>query len=104
MSVIGGMFSLSGSIPGAMFFSIIPEFLAPLENGFHLGGVQLPVMFGLSNIIMAVLLVLLIIFRRQGIMGNSEIILDSWFSKDTYLALFRKEEYQRLAAAFRRKS
>ncbi|MBO5521060.1 MAG: branched-chain amino acid ABC transporter permease [Eubacterium sp.] len=104
MSVIGGMFSLSGSIPGAMFFSIVPEFLAPLENGFRIGGVQLPMMFGLSNIIMAVLLILLIIFRRQGIMGNSEIILDTWFSKDTYLAPFRKNEYQRLAAAFRRKS
>lgn len=54
-------------------------------------------MFGLSNIIMAVLLILLIIFRGQGIMGNSEIIFDTWFSKDTYLALFRKDEYSRLA-------
>ena len=104
MSIIGGMFSLSGSIPGAMFYSIVPEFLAPLENGFRLGGIQLPTMFGLSNIIMAVLLILLIIFRGQGIMGNSEIILDTWFSKDTYLAPFRREEYQRLAGAFRRKS
>ena len=104
MSIIGGMFSLSGSIPGAMFYSIVPEFLAPLENGFRLGGIQLPTMFGLSNIIMAVLLILLIIFRRQGIMGNSEIILDTWFSKETYLSPFRKEEYQRLAGAFRRKS
>ena len=104
MSIIGGMFSLSGSIPGAMFYSIIPEFLAPLENGFRLGSIQLPTMFGLSNIIMAVLLILLIIFRGQGIMGNSEIILDTWFSKDTWLAPFRKEEYQRLSGAFRRKS
>ena len=104
MSVIGGMFSLSGSIPGAMFFSIVPEFLAPLENGFRIAGHQLPMMFGLSNIIMAILLILLIIFRRQGIMGNSEIILDTWFSRETYLAPFRREEYQRLAAAFRRKA
>ncbi len=104
MSIIGGMFSLSGSIPGAMFYTIVPEFLAPLESGFSLGGVRLPTMFGLSNIIMAVLLILLIIFRGQGIMGNSEIILDTWFSKDTYLAPFRREEYQRLAGVFRRKS
>ena len=104
MSIIGGMFSLSGSIPGAMFYSIVPEFLAPLENGFRLGSIQLPTMFGLSNIIMAVLLILLIIFRGQGIMGNSEIILDTWFSKNTWLAPFRKEEYQRLIGALRRKS
>ena len=44
-------------------------------------------------------LILLIIFRRQGLIGNSEIILDSWFSKDTYLAPFRKSEYQKLGAA-----
>ena len=31
--------------------------------------------------------------------GNSEILLDSWFSKDTYLALFRKSEYKKFAAA-----
>ncbi len=104
MSIIGGMFSLSGAIPGAMFYTIIPEFLAPLESGFSLGSLKLPTMFGLSNIIMAVLLILLIIFRGQGIMGNSEIILDTWFSKDTYLAPFRKEEYQRLAALIRRRS
>ena len=50
---------------------------------------------------MALLLILLIIFRRQGLMGNSEIILESWFSKDTYLALFKKEEYKKLAAGFK---
>ena len=90
ISIIGGMFTLSGSILGAVFFTVVPEFLAPLESGLKIAGVQFPSMFGLSNIIMAVFLILLIIFRRQGLIGNSEIILDSWFSKDTYLAPFRK--------------
>ena len=101
ISIIGGMSSLSGSILGAIFFTVIPEFLAPLESGLKIAGVKLPAMFGLSNIIMALLLILLIIFRRQGLMGNSEIILESWFSKDTYLSLFKKEEYQKLAAGFK---
>ena len=91
ISIIGGMFSLSGSILGAAFFTIVPEFLSPLENGLKVAGIQFPTMFGLSNIIMAVLLIVLIIFRRQGLMGNSEIILDSWFSPKTYLSPFRKE-------------
>lgn len=99
ISIIGGMFTLSGSILGAVFFTVVPEFLAPLESGLKIAGVQFPSMFGLSNIIMAVFLILLIIFRRQGLIGNSEIILDSWFSKDTYLAPFRKSEYQKLGAA-----
>ena len=102
MSIIGGMFSLSGSIPGAIFYTVIPELLAPLEGGLRIGSIQLPSMFGLSNIIMAVLLILLIIFRGQGIMGHSEVIFDTWFSKDTYTALFRKEEYSRLAHLLKR--
>ncbi len=101
ISIIGGMFSLSGSILGAVFFTIVPEFLAPLEGGLKIAGVQLPTMFGLSNIIMAVFIIILIIFRRQGLMGHSEIILDSWFSKDTYLSLFKKEDYQYFSRAVR---
>lgn len=101
VSIIGGMFSLSGAILGAIFYTTVPEFLAPLESGLKVGGIQFPTMFGLSNIIMAVLIIVLIIFRRQGIMGTSEIILDSWFSKDTYLSLARGREYRALAEGFR---
>ena len=60
-------------------------------------------MYGASNIIMAVFLILVIIFRRQGLLGSSEILLESWFSKETYTSLFKKEEYQKLMAAFKRK-
>lgn len=99
ISIIGGMSSLSGSILGAIFFTIVPTFLQPLENGgITLFGVQLPQMFGLANIIMAV--ILMIIFRRQGLMDNSEIILDTWFRKDSYCALFKVEEWAKIPRFF----
>ena len=101
ISIIGGMASLSGSIVGALFMTFVPEFLAPLESGFQIFGVTLPSMYGLSNIIMAVFLILVIIFRRQGLLGSSELFLESWFSKDTYLSLFRKGEYKKLLAALK---
>ena len=102
ISIIGGMCSLSGSFLGAIFFTIIPTFLQPLEGGgLVIFGVQLPQMFGLANIIMAVILILLIIFRRQGLMGNSEIILDTMFSKRTYTALFKKEEWAKAGSCLR---
>lgn len=101
ISIIGGMYSLSGSVLGSVFFSIVPEFLAPLENGLKLGGIQFPSLFGLSNILMAIFLIVLIIFRRQGLMGTNEMILDAWFSKDTYTAPFKKSEYKKLAAGLR---
>ena len=62
-----------------------------------------PSLYGISNIIMAVFLILVIIFRRQGLLGSSEILLESWFSGSTYTSLFKKSEYQALGAAIRGK-
>lgn len=103
MSIIGGMFSLSGGIVGALVMTFLPEILAPLETGLVIGGVQLPELYGASNLILAVLLILLIIFRRQGILGYSEIIMESIFSKRTYTGLFQAQTYRDLAAATRAK-
>jgi branched-chain amino acid transport system permease protein len=103
ISIIGGMASLSGAAIGALFMTFVPELLAPLESGFTIFGVTLPSLYGLSNIIMAVFLILVIIFRRQGLLGSSEILLESWFSKETYTGLFKKSEYQKLLAAFKRR-
>ena len=97
------MSSLSGAAIGALFMTFVPELLAPLESGFEIFGTTLPSLYGLSNIIMAVFLILVIIFRRQGLFGSSEILLESWFSKATYLSPFKKSEYKKLAAAFKRK-
>lgn len=99
MSIIGGMASLSGGLLGALFITIVPELLAPLESGFVLFSYPLPDLYGLSNIIMSVFLVVLIIYRRQGLMGNSEILLDTFFSKNTYTSVFKKDEYKHFAKA-----
>ena len=96
MSIIGGMFSLSGGIVGALVMTFLPEILAPLETGLMIGGFQLPELYGVSNLILAVLLILLIIFRKQGILGYSEIIVESIFSKDTYTGIFKAGTYRDL--------
>ncbi|MBR0104904.1 MAG: branched-chain amino acid ABC transporter permease [Firmicutes bacterium] len=100
-SIIGGMFSLSGAVPGGIIMAYLPEVLAPLETGVKLFGHQLPEMYGASNLIMAIILILIIIFRRQGLMGEHEFIVESMFSKDTYTSLFKKEEYLNIGRAFR---
>lgn len=96
MSIIGGMYSLSGGIVGALVMTFLPEILAPLETGIMIGGFQLPELYGASNLIMAVFLILLIIFRRQGILGDSEIIVESIFSRSTYTGIFKAETYRKL--------
>ena len=103
ISIIGGMASLSGAAIGALFMTFVPELLAPLESGFTIFGVTLPSLYGISNIIMAVFLILVIIFRRQGLLGSSELLLESWFSKETYTSLFKKSEYKKLLGALKPK-
>ena len=95
-SILGGMSSLSGAIVGSVLMTIVPELLAPLESGATILGVQLPEMYGVSNLILAVILILIIIFRRQGIMGYSEIIVESMFSPKTYTSFLKKSEYVKL--------
>ena len=95
-SIIGGMYSISGSVIGSILMTYIPELLAPLESGLRILGTRLPELYGVSNIILAVLLIVIIIFRRQGIMGYSEIITESIFSLDTYKSVFQKGEYHKL--------
>ena len=95
-SIIGGMYSLSGAVVGSLLMTFIPEFLAPLESGVVVFGIQLPELYGASNLILAALLIVIIIFRRQGIMGYSEIITESLFSAKTYTSVVRKSEYIKL--------
>jgi branched-chain amino acid transport system permease protein len=97
-SIIGGMYTLSGAFVGPLFMTLVPELLRPLEAGF--GG--LPPMFGLSKLIMSGFLVVLIIFRRQGIMGYSEIIVESLFSPGTYRAAVDPGQYRALLRTFLR--
>lgn len=100
ISIIGGMYTLSGSIVGSLFMVIVPKLLQPLEQGFRLFGLQLPEMYGFSNLLLSAFLVALIIVRRQGMVGFSEGIVESIFSLDTYKAPFRAAEYNRLGKAF----
>ena len=95
-SIIGGMSSLSGAVVGSLLMTFVPEFLAPLESGATIFGIQLPELYGASNLILAAILIIIIIFRRQGIMGYSEIITETWFSTNTYKSVFKKSEYKSL--------
>jgi branched-chain amino acid transport system permease protein len=66
MLVVGGLGSISGSVAGAAILFLIPEGLRFLESGR---------LFGLSQLIVAVMLILIMIFRPQGIFGRKEVYL-----------------------------
>lgn len=94
MSVLGGMATLSGAIPGAAILTFVPQLLANFETGFTLFGVQVPQINGLSNMVMSVLFILVIIFRKGGVVQRSEYIVETLFDRKTYTGLGKRETYQ----------
>ena len=100
ISIIGGMYTLSGAFVGPLIMTIIPELLRPLEAGMNLFGFRLPQMFGLSKLLLSAFLIVLIIFRRQGIMGSSEIIVESIFDPKTYRAAVSPRQYRDFCKSF----
>ncbi|WP_208107136.1 branched-chain amino acid ABC transporter permease [Halanaerobium congolense] len=75
MLVIGGVSSISGSILGAAIITAILEILQPLQEGINLFGFEIPRMFGLTQVLLAVFLIIVMIYKPDGIMGEKEIKL-----------------------------
>jgi branched-chain amino acid transport system permease protein len=75
MMVIGGIGSLTGSIVGAAIITVFTELLAPLQEGITLLGIQLPPMFGLVQVLLALFLILVMIYRPTGLTGGKEFSL-----------------------------
>jgi branched-chain amino acid transport system permease protein len=73
MLVIGGMGSLTGAVFGAIVIAALTELLRQLEIGFPVGGITLAAPAGLGDAILALLMLLIILFRPKGIAGGKEI-------------------------------
>jgi branched-chain amino acid transport system permease protein len=75
MLVVGGMGSISGSVLGTVLITTLSETLRNAERGVSLGALTLPPLYGLSQILLSIFFVLVMIFRRQGLLGDREISL-----------------------------
>jgi len=73
MLAVGGMGSVSGSIIGTVLITVLSEVLRNAERGIDLGIMSLPPMYGASQVVMAVLFILIIVFRPKGLLGDREI-------------------------------
>ena len=74
MLVIGGMGSVSGSIIGAILIVGLGEVLRRVEDA--------TLLYGLSSIVLAVIFIVVITVRRDGLLGQREIPLDRLFDPD----------------------
>ncbi len=79
MVIIGGLGSARGSVLGVVFVTVVSEILRNAERGFDLGFFRVPPMYGVSQVIMAVLLMLIIVYRPKGLLEESETTIASIF-------------------------
>ncbi len=75
MLVVGGMGSLSGAVLGVVILSSLIQALRWLESGVQVGGSILSIPNGLQEIALGIVMIIILIFRPAGIMGNREL---SW--------------------------
>lgn len=71
--VLGGLTTVSGAVVGSVIYAIIVELLKPVQDGFELGFVSVGAIPGLTPIVLALLLFLVLRFRPYGLMGSHEI-------------------------------
>jgi branched-chain amino acid transport system permease protein len=64
MVVVGGAGSITGSFVAAIIFSVLTEIFRPLEASFDA--------YGIGEVLLALILILILIFRPQGLFGSRE--------------------------------
>jgi len=72
MLIVGGMTTVTGAVVGAATVTLITELLRRLENGLDLGLVQLPQIFGTTQIGIGLLILIALMRRPEGIAGLRE--------------------------------
>jgi branched-chain amino acid transport system permease protein len=78
MLVIGGMRSLTGAVTGAIVITLLTEAMRLAEIGTVIGGSKIAAPAGLGDALLALLMLVIILFRPNGIAGGREI---SWPSR-----------------------
>jgi branched-chain amino acid transport system permease protein len=76
MIVIGGLATVSGAVTGAAIITVVYEILRGVEEKGSLLGISVPQVSGLAQMALAVITLLILIFRPEGILGYRE--LEDW--------------------------
>ena len=83
--VAGGLGSITGSMVGAVVITVLLEWLRFVEDTIQIGSFVLEGIPGMRMVIFSVVLLFIILYRREGIIGGYE------FSWDSVSRLFSKK-------------
>jgi branched-chain amino acid transport system permease protein len=78
MLVIGGPNGVSGAVVGAVLVTALREVLRSIENNVNMSKILPSGLVGFTEIVMAVLLIVILILRPGGIMGGRELRWPLW--------------------------
>ncbi|SEH89629.1 branched-chain amino acid ABC transporter permease [Paracoccus alkenifer] len=73
MLVVGGLRSLTGAVVGALFVAALRECIQVFERGISVGDNLLQAPEGTREIVLAIVLLSILIFRPQGLVGELEV-------------------------------
>lgn len=73
MLIVGGMGSLAGAVVGVVVISALVDIFRRLEGGISFGGEQWALPAGTQELIIAAFMLLILVFRKDGIMAGREI-------------------------------
>lgn len=75
MMVVGGLRSLTGAVVGTALISAISYFFGQLESGLEAGNMIYTLPTGTTNLSIALCMILVLMFRRDGLLSDHEIRL-----------------------------
>ncbi len=73
MLIIGGRGSLTGAVAGAFVIAALTELLRQSEIGFQVGTTTIAAPAGIGDVILALVMLLIILFRPDGIAAGREL-------------------------------
>lgn len=87
--VLGGIGSITGTIISAFVITFAGEWLRFLDESINLGFIKIPGIAGLRMVVFSMLLMLVVLFYRNGLMGTNE------FSWDKFINFFNRKALQK---------
>lgn len=73
MLVIGGPYSVSGAVVGTLVVTAAREILRAIENYVNILQIFPEGFFGFTEVVLAIVLIVILVYRPGGIMGSQEI-------------------------------
>lgn len=78
--VAGGLGSLTGSILGSIIITVLLEWLRIVEEPMYFDNFEIPGIPGMRMVVFSLVLLIIILYRRKGIMGTRELTWDSIYA------------------------